>query len=510
MSDVFLRFQESLGRISPTVEGSRVEILLKLLEPKIAQLLRLCAIPHEFDPHLLSVLSPGLSNTDQLFEKLARIPFVTLMTDEAVMHDQIRRELFSFWLKEGNRISFASTSQRLSEHFEAKMSSADGWQRQRLAMNRMFHLIGADFAHGFEEFEILCRTARYQNRFSDCHCLVRLVHEYDSILPATLRARLTYHEAKLAADLRQWNSAEQLLRKITHDTLVESELRSASHFRLGVIYSDQGKHTIAIENYKEALGLLSHSSCKTALTYRIRGALGAAYRELNRLAEAQDMLETSLAEAQAMDDQSAIATINNSLGTLHIKLGNPEQAILHYTTSLECLKKTNDAYRSAQVRNNLGTLYADLGDWQKAEHHYQASLNISREGSDTWGQAKTLSNLSRLYQALKLPLKAIDVCRQAISIFKELHDFRNEAFAQRNLGRLYRAADQIEQSRAAFTDAIALFRRCSCLDEVVVTDQELNTLTHEIGLPWWAWATLVLCGLLILVLGIIFVVAMTN
>lgn len=498
MNDVFSKFQESLGKLSPVVEGSRVEILLRLLEPEISRLLRLCAIPHEFDPCLLPILSPGLANAEQLFEKLTRIPFITITTEDAAIHDQIRRELFNSWLKAENKDSFAPVSKRLASYFETRMSSVDGRQRQRFAMKRMFHLIGADPGNGFEEFEILCRTARYQNRFSDCHGLIRLVHEYDSTLSAPLRSMLAYHEAKLAADLYQWESAELLLTKIVDDGSVGPELRSKALFRLGVIHSDQGKNQTAVEHYKGALALLSQLPYETRLTYRVLGALGASYRELNQLTEAQAILEKSLAQAEMMDDHSAVATIQNSLGTLHSKLGDPKRAIVGYTRSLECLDKTCDRYRAAQVHNNLGTVYANQGDWQKAEQHYQNSLEISREGGDTWGQAKVLSNLSRLYQALKTPDKAADVCQQAISIFKELRDSRNEALAQRNLGRLYLASQRAEDSRAAFENAIALFQSSSCLNEATTTEQELSALSQEVDVPSWAWAAVITFALLIL------------
>lgn len=500
MSETFANFQESIGRLSPAVDGSRVEILLRLIDQKTAELLRLSAIPHEFTPGILPILLPGLNDSDEMFEKVAAFPFITILNQQAVIHDQVRKELFISWLKKEKEDLFKATSNRLVEFFESHISAASGRERELLASKRMFHLTGADVTKGFQEFESLCRTARHQNRFSDCHSLIRLVHEYDPVLPEHFRANLAYHEAKLAADLRNWQSAEQLFSRIAGDETVDHELRSKALFRLGVVSSDQGQNERAVELYNQALQVIPKTLKDSSLAYRIGAALGAAYRELGQLSEAQAMLETSLKQALEARDQSEMATIYNGLGTLYSKLRNPRQAILSYTTSLQCLAASNDKLRAAQVHNNLGTVYSDHGEWQKAEEEYQRSLEISREGSDTWAQAKVLLNLSRLYQGQNISEKAIEVCQQAIGLFRELADFRKEALAQRNLGRLFLASNRITQARTAFADAISLFQRCSLIDEACGTQQELDAIGGVIGLPWWAWGGITLLVLLILLL----------
>src|SRR5690242_14772759 len=83
-----------------------VELLLGQLEPERARLLRLCAIPHAFNPVILRALAPELDRetAHRRCEELGQLSIVARGTFGATgeegyaLHDEERRHLFGGWL----------------------------------------------------------------------------------------------------------------------------------------------------------------------------------------------------------------------------------------------------------------------------------------------------------------------------------------------------------------------------------------------------------------------------
>lgn len=374
----------------------------------------------------------------------------------------------------------------------------------------MFHLVGAEQARGFVEFEQLFRQMRHQFRLSECENLISLMHEYDAILLPTYLVRLAYHEGKLAADRCQWARAEQLFKHVlSHESLepesLEPELRVKAYNRLGIVYAEQRNWQAAVDFSQKALQLAGPLADAGDLICRILHDLGSAYRDSGDLTQARKFLQDSLKLAEGRQDLSALALGYNSLGTLYRKLGDGPQAIAAYDKSLEYLNRCQERFRPAQVYNNLGIAYADLRDWQKSEQYFQQSLDIKRQAGDTLGQAMTLNNLAQVYQNLQLPQRAIEIAQQAMKLFSEMHDLHNVALVQRYLGKLYRSMARPDMARQAFTAASQLFTNLQEHNEAAATCQESEALTAKNG--WSRWASILfmpvslLCimGLLIMI-----------
>src|SRR5438067_8927853 len=97
MIDLVAKFQQRSDLLAAAAgEGGSVELLLDGLEPEIAHLLRICAIPHQFDPGLLQALgiSPDVAHAEQSCDELSKLPVVTFNQDGRALHDKTRGYLF--------------------------------------------------------------------------------------------------------------------------------------------------------------------------------------------------------------------------------------------------------------------------------------------------------------------------------------------------------------------------------------------------------------------------------
>lgn len=500
MPDLFEEFQNLINKLPKGSPGASIELLLMQMEPSHASLFRLCAIPHQFKADILQVLDPDMNavQAEMRYKEFLGLSAIIVCQDGLVgLHGETRRYLFAQWLTPPKALEFKAANKRLVEFFDQLIANAEGSELETTRRRKMFHLIGSEPERGFAEFESLFRQSRRQFRLSECESLIKLVQEYESVLAQDLAGRLAYHQGKLAADLRQWTSAEQLFNGVLDNTELPAELHVKACNRLGIVYAEQRKWQKAVEFHKKALELEKTVEGCTLNPHHILHDLGVVYRESGNLRESEKLLKKSIESAQRDNDDEGMAVGYNSLGTLYRKLAEVRQAIEAYERSLEHLDRIKEEFRPAQVYNNLGAAYADVRQWERSELFFQKSLNIKREAGDTLGQALTYNNLARVYQNLKLIEKAINASQQAIGLFREMRAWYDAAVATRNLARLYRNMQNLYSSQEVFQEAVNLFEQCNESEKAEETRKELMALSRKVCLPWWIWLAIISFILLI-------------
>ena len=467
----FRRFVEELKAQGP---NNSVDLLLRHMEPEVADRLRLCSIPHQFDPEILRVLSPELDadTARDSCEEFARLSIVIPGQGELALHDQPRRYLFSRWLSDPGRSRFRSASARLAKHFEERLSAAGGESREFLECEQVFHLIGADQAKGMDEFERLFRRKRQGLRLATCGGLIKLVHEYDPILSPEDVSRLQYQEGKLAADRRDWVQAEKHFTEVLAMPSTPPPLKVKSNNRLGMLYKEQRKWAKAIKQFEVALQLAEAEPAFQGEIPSIMLNLGATLRDSGEMAEAERYFHESIKIAGRADNSSTMAEAYNGLGTLHRRRGDIPDGISNYKKSLEYLGE--DPFRPAQVYNNLGDAYAAMNDWNTSEQYYQRSLAIKCRADDIHGQATSLHNLISVHMNLGMREQALADAEEAIVLFDRIRDHYGKGLVLRDMGRLHRRSGNIDQSRQAFLAAIASFEQCKEDQQVKATRNELD------------------------------------
>ena len=157
MTDVLSEFKLLLAQESPAERGSSSETLLRLMPAATAKCFQLCAIPHEFNPPVLRVLEPDLdeAGAQARYDEFSQLSCVIAVPDGLALHDVTRAELFGDWLKPDRGQQFREANARLVAHYDGLVVAVSGTAREVLALQRMFHLLGADQEAGFRQFESL-------------------------------------------------------------------------------------------------------------------------------------------------------------------------------------------------------------------------------------------------------------------------------------------------------------------------------------------------------------------
>lgn len=492
-ADIIADFRKLLASVPTDPDARTTELLVQGLDLEEGELLRRCAIPHQFDLTIVAVLAPELSQDERrrCYDSFTQLPIVTPAVETLAMHDRSRKYLFQKWLEPEQQTEFAAISARLAEFF-SKQEGAASVTQESFPRRRMFHLIGADQDRGIDEFENLCRESRRHLRLTDCQNLIKLAREYDPVLTPHNLIRVAYAEGKLAADLRDWERATALFESIDRD-IVSPEYRIKALNRLGMLHADQRHHDVAIKCYKRARDLAA--SVGDPRVFRTLIDLGAVYRDKGDVSEAQALLAEGIASAKKAGSFYAAAVGYNSLGMLHRQLKDIPDAIRDYKQSLENLERVGEKFRQGQVLSELGAAYNEQRDWATAEKYLLESLEIERQAGDQHNQAIVQNNLTSVYRNSGRPKEALEAARQAMCLFQETRDYYRGAMATRNFAKLCRAGKDRPGCEQAFKDAIDLFRRCNEIALADETERELAALTRKVGLPWWAWLIIGLIGL---------------
>ena len=73
---------------------------------------------------------------------------------------------------------------------------------------------------------------------------------------------------------------------------------------------------------------------------------------------------------------------NNSLGYLHLLLGNYRDAEFYFDKAFELFNLINDKIGASKVSGNLGLLYFRKAEYTQAESHFINSLKHSKTRND--------------------------------------------------------------------------------------------------------------------------------
>jgi tetratricopeptide (TPR) repeat protein len=478
-----------------------------------APVLRACAIPHEFGRDLFRMLSGWRSadEANQCYDAFSELSIVHPSATGLSIHERWRKPLWAWWLREENRAEFERISRRLAEYFSGPADPAGGAAAvEALLREHMYHLIGADRPAGLTLFESLCRRARHQWRFTECGVLIRLVHDYDHVLAPAERTMLAYHEGKLAADLRDWERAENTFRAIERNPSAPTPLRVNALTRLGHAQRELRRLPDAIATLNRAESIAQGAPDAQGLRWRILIELGEAYRDAGSVESAEETLTAALEAARVASEPADLAGLFNSLGTVHLKQREPARAIEAFRRSLAELERAGDVFRPAQVQNNLALAHYEQRNWAAAEAAFAKSLELKRQAGDLPGQGLALQNLSRVQAAQERLAEAAESSAAAARLFVAQGDKRLAGVAKLALSKYARRRGDIEGARAHIEEAASLFGDAGDDAAAASAREELRALEKGIGLPPWAKVLLWIAGLLFAAFVALIIVAVVE
>ncbi|MBA2383691.1 MAG: tetratricopeptide repeat protein [Actinobacteria bacterium] len=193
-----------------------------------------------------------------------------------------------------------------------------------------------------------------------------------------------------------------------------------------------------------------------------RGMMANAYFQASLVAERTGhwLLSRNYAEQakklfQELEDERNVGRLLINLGGLNLLLGKPQEAIRHLKASFAVAVEVDSEGDAAQAVGGLATVHLHLGEWDEAEGHARHALRLldGREDFlDEIGQSQLVLGRSLLERG-RLD-EAEDCFRAADATFEQLSSISHRAGAWVALGDL-------AARRGQDTEAARLFRKAA-------------------------------------------------
>lgn len=474
MSDLIAQFAAILDQASVAGVGS-TELLVRQLGAE-GELIRRCAITHQFTPEVLRALDPSLDRTgaEQAFHRLARLSLVIRSPDGLALHDRAREELFALWLAPEKRELLREISARLIAYLDPLVQAAAGAEQEKLIRRRLFHLIAVDQDAGIAAFEEAFEESRDKLRYTACDNVLRMVREYDSILTPANRARVIYREAKLALDRGTADHALALFTAVAAEPSLDLQTRAKALNGIGRAHADRCRWKKAALAFLEALQFADQHADTQEYRCVFLENLAAVYRDTGHVEAAETLLTESARLAAVSPRTEFAASVHNTFGTLYLRGAQPEKAIVSLRESLGHLPE--DDFGRAKVYNNLGLAAMRVPDLAASEEWFQRSLEMKALAGDTVGQANTHINLVRLYREQRNPDKAVAAAAMAADLFSRVFFWKDAGNASAMLTRFYIEANKPAEAAQAMIASIRAYERAHA-------DEELELFRNEMRRP---------------------------
>ena len=208
----------------------------------------------------------------------------------------------------------------------------------------------------------------------------------------------------------------------------------------GILYLDLGKYTLAKSNLQDAITLCEVLGDQVGKAYAMTN-LGLVERNMNRLAEAEKVLNLSLELAIEQDDQYLVTLILSYRSDVSLMHNRYQEAIERATAALDKRQKSDLTLQTTAELATLAAAHCGLGENAKAADFASKAMNLLIECQGEGPEA---------------PHRDYWLCYRVFSATGE-HEKANEALVAAKKMLLERANKIIDMDlRESFLECVAI------------------------------------------------------
>lgn len=185
--------------------------------------------------------------------------------------------------------------------------------------------------------------------------------------------------------------------------------------------------------------------------------MSPVYRIWGNLDKAQQIAEQALGLYEKSDETDGIeCNCLNSLGNIHMRRGNYQQALKYYDKALGIMELNNWTMSTLTCRGNFALALSCLERYDEAEEMFKMLLKDLRELGHRTGEGMALVNLGDTYLKKNDLPDALQQFTEALRILKENPHRETEASAMNGLGNVYLKMKGYEEAIMKFEKALEI------------------------------------------------------
>jgi tetratricopeptide (TPR) repeat protein len=212
--------------------------------------------------------------------------------------------------------------------------------------------------------------------------------------------------------------------------------------------------------------------------------LGNAYLRVGQPDVAREHLRHALSTAELVGDHDGQARVHRIISVLWEQQENNEQALTHATRALELFRAAGNSIWEADTLVTVAWCEALLGRFDHARLHCQTAY-LALRYQHLPGAADALDTLGYITHRTGRHAEALDYFHQALALYRELGDLFHTPDTLNRAGHVLVALGEPGQARAAWQEALQLYRRQQRTADIKRIEQQLATpLSGMAGYTW--------------------------
>jgi tetratricopeptide (TPR) repeat protein len=286
-------------------------------------------------------------------------------------------------------------------------------------------------------------------------------------LPAPERYLIQANYAQVTNDYRKAIESYENLEKVSPED-------PDVHFHLGELYESTGTYDKARTELAKVL---------TNDPKHVEALLAAGRVEIrsNNPKGSLDYLNRGLTLAVQLDNPDGKATILNAIGAAYEQLDKPAEALRNYQESLTIKQTLGQKPGIALTLGNIARVQATLGKPEEAFKSYQGAVKLQREIGDKKGLGVTLLNFGELYGERSRYDDALAAYKESLQIQRDVGDENRQALCLNNIGNVYLAKGQPSDALTYYERALELRKKGNIPSEVGETLHNLGEASLKAG-----------------------------
>ena len=237
----------------------------------------------------------------------------------------------------------------------------------------------------------------------------------------------------------------------------------------GHAFLDLGDYDRALAAVRDAQALAGEPA-DIALQARFLQFEAMIQARLQDFESAEIAYRRALELATQAEDEQSIALLHNSLGVLHLRLGQPEpgeqrDARAHLVKALDCFEasrphaqRAGDERLSMLLDGNIAGTLGELGRLTEARAAFLRQLDAARAQNDRHDEALILANLGEAHRRLGEYPAALEVLHESLALAEASGAKARQRRAHRELAATYEATGNAAAALAHYKTFHALDR----------------------------------------------------
>ncbi|MGY6651486.1 BTAD domain-containing putative transcriptional regulator [Amycolatopsis sp. TRM77291] len=189
---------------------------------------------------------------------------------------------------------------------------------------------------------------------------------------------------------------------------------------LGQLHLRQGRPDVALEYLAPAFATVDRHNYRAG-QFQASYGLAGAYRDIGRYSDALAFAHRALTFARSTRFPVFEVITLHRLGTIHLRLGDHEQAARHQHQALAMAENFTDTQLKATTLNGLGETYAAAGASTEITRRYHLeALAAATDIGVRYEEARALDGLGDVHHRRGEHDKAIDHWQLALTCYREV------------------------------------------------------------------------------------------